>query len=68
MSFLLRCQKPMLIVAKAIPTGRKPPMLPLTTATIMKSSPLIKKSVAAVLYDFKSLGDLILIVKVSIFY
>ena len=64
MSFLLRCQKPMLIMAKAIPIGIKTPMLPPTKATIMKSSPLIKKSVAAVLYDFKYLGDLLLILKI----
>ena len=51
----------MLIMAKAIPTGRKLPVLPLTTANIMNISPLIKKSVAAFLYDFESLGDLLLI-------
>ncbi len=68
MSFLLRCQKPMLIMTNAIPIGRKTPILPLTTANIMKISPLIKKSVAAFLYDFESLGDLLLIAKVSIFY
>jgi len=68
LSFLLRCQKPMLIMDKAIPTGRKILMLPLTTANTMKISPLIKKSVAALLYDFESLGDSLLIAKVSIFY
>ena len=58
----------MLIMTNAIPIGRKTPILPLTTLTIMKRSPLIEKSVAAVLYDFESLGDLLLMVKVSIFY
>ncbi len=58
----------MLIMTNAIPIGRKIPILPPTTPTIMKRSPLIEKSVAAVLYDFESLGDLLLIVKVAIFY
>ena len=55
-------------MTNAIPIGRKTPILPLTTDNIMKISPLIKKSVAAFLYDFESLGDLLLIAKVSIFY
>jgi len=55
-------------MTNAIPIGRKIPILPPTTPTIMKRSPLIEKSVAAVLYDFESLGDLLLIVKVAIFH
>jgi len=58
----------MLTMINAIPTGRKIPILPPTIPTIMKRSPLIKKSVAAVLYDFEFLGDLLLIINMSIFY
>ena len=58
----------MLIMARAIPTGRKLPILPLTIATIMKSRPLIRKNVAAILYRFEFLGYSLLIVEVSIFY
>jgi len=47
-SFLLCCQKTMLIMTNAIPTGRKN-MLLLTAVTIMKRIPLIEKSIAAVL-------------------
>jgi len=42
--------------------------LPLTTLTIMKRSPLIAKSVAAVLYDFKFLDDLLSTMEVTILY
>jgi len=52
----------------AIPIGRKTPILPLITPTIMRSSPLIAKSVEAVLYDFKFLDDLLSIMKVYILY
>ena len=55
-------------MAKAIPTGRKFPILLLTTATTMKSSPLIRKNIAAILYRFEFLGYSLLIVEVSIFY
>jgi len=58
----------MLIMTNAIPTGRKIPILPLTTPNIMKISPLIEKSIAAVWYDFESLGDLLLRVKIVILY
>ena len=57
MSFLLNCQKVMLIITNAIPIGRKA-MLPLIAATIMKIIPLIEKNIAAVLYDFEFLDDL----------
>jgi len=66
-SFLLLCQKTMLIITNAIPIGRNSPILPLTTLTIMKRNPLIEKSVAAVLYDFKFLDGLPFIAKVFIF-
>ena len=58
----------MLKMTSAIPTGRKIPILPLTTPTIMKMSPLIEKSVAAVLYDFEFFDALLLIVKDTVFY
>ena len=58
----------MLIMTNAIPIGRKTPILPLTTLTIMKTSPLIEKSVAAVLYDFKFLDVLLFTMKVYILY
>ena len=48
----------------AIPTGRK--NIPPTPLNIMKMSPLIAKSIAAVLYDFEFSDDLLLIVKVFI--
>jgi len=62
-SFLLRCQITILRIPNAIPIGRKK-NLPLTTVTIMKRIPLIAKSVAAVLYDFKLLDDLLSTMKV----
>jgi len=58
----------MLIMTNAIPIGRKNPILPLTTLTIMKMSPLIAKSVAAVLYDFEFLDGLLFTMKVYILY
>ena len=57
----------MLITTKAIPIGRKIPILPATIPTMMKRRPLIEKSVAAVLYDFEFL-DSLRIVKASILY
>ena len=58
----------MLKMTSAIPIGRKIPILPLTTPTIMKMSPLIEKSVAAVLYDFEFLDGLLLIAIATVFY
>ena len=55
-------------MANAIPIGRKTPILPLTTLSIMKMSPLIAKSVAPVLYDLEFLDGLLFTMKVSIFY
>jgi len=54
----------MLRMTKAIPIGRKTPILPLTTLNIIKIIPLIEKSVAAVLYDFESLDGLLFTMKV----
>ena len=59
MNFLLYCQKAMLRITKAIPIGRKAPILPLTTLTIMKIKPPIEKNIAAVLYDFEFLDGLL---------
>ena len=64
MRFLLCCQKAMLRMTKAIPIGRKAPILPLTTLDIMKINPLIEKSIAAVLYDFEFL-DVLLFISIS---
>ncbi len=67
--FLLRCQKTILIITNAIPIGRKNPILPLTTLNvlnIMKINPLIAKNIAAVLYDFEFLDDLLFTMKVHI--
>jgi len=58
----------MLIMTKAIPTGRKTPILPLTTLSIMKMNPLIEKSIAPVLYDFDFLDELVFTVKVYILF
>jgi hypothetical protein len=58
----------MLKITSAIPIGRKIPILPLTTPTIMKMSPLIEKSIAAVLYDFEFFDGLLFIVKATAFY
>jgi hypothetical protein len=55
-------------MANAIPIGRKTPILPLTTLTIIKRSPLIAKSVAAVLYDLAFLDGLLFTMKVHILY
>ena len=57
MSFLLNCQKVILIITNAIPIERKA-MLPLIAATIIKIIPLIENNIAAVLYDFEFLDDL----------
>ena len=53
----------MLIMTNAIPIGRKTPILPLTTLSIMKINPLIEKSIAAVLYDFEFLDGLLFTIK-----
>jgi len=58
----------MLIMTNAIPIGRKAPILPLTTLSIMKINPLIEKSIAAVLYDFEFLDVLLFTMKVYILY
>jgi len=58
----------MLIMTNAIPIGRKTPILPLTTLSIMKINPLIEKSIAAVLYDFEFLDGLLFTMKVYILY
>jgi len=58
----------MLIMTNAIPIGRKTPILPLTTLSIMKINPLIEKSTAAVLYDFEFLDGLIFTMKVYLLY
>ena len=55
-------------MTKAIPIGRKAPILPLTTLTIMKINPLIEKSIAAVLYEFDFLDGLLFNMKVHILY
>jgi len=58
----------MLIMINAIPTGRKAPILPLTTLIITKINPLIEKSIAAVLYDLVFLDGLLFTIKVYILY
>ena len=55
-------------MTNAIPIGRKTPILPLTTVSIMKINPLIEKSIAAVLYDFEFLDSLLFTMKVYILY
>jgi len=55
-------------MANAIPIGRKTPILPLTTLTTIKRSPLIAKNVAAVLYDLEFLDGLLFTMKVYILY
>ena len=51
-------------MTNATPIGRKTPILSLTTLSIMKINPLIEKSIAAVLYDFKFLDSLLFTMKV----
>ncbi len=51
----------MLIMINAMPTGKK--NISLTPLNITKITPLIAKSIAAVLYDFKLSDDLLFIVK-----
>jgi len=58
----------MLRMTKAIPIGRKAPILPLTTLSMMKINPLIEKSIAAVLYDFDFLDELVFTIKIYILY
>ena len=58
----------MLKMTSAIPIGRKIPILPLTTPTIMKRIPLLEKSVAAVLYDFEFFDGVLLIVEATVLY
>ena len=67
--FRLCCQKTILTITKAMPIGRKIGVLPvtiLTMPTTIKMRPLIVKSVAAVLYDFKFLDGLLTIADYSI--
>ncbi|MFC1917542.1 hypothetical protein ACFLXH_02700 [Chloroflexota bacterium] len=65
-SFLLRCQKPMLIMTNAIPIGRNTPILLLTAVSIMKINPLIEKSIAAFLCDFEFFDSLLFTMKVPL--
>ena len=67
--FRLCCQKTILIITKAMPIGRKIGVLPatiLTMPTVIKIRPLIVKSIAAVLYDFKFLDGLLTIANYSV--
>jgi len=50
-------------MTRAIPIGRKAPILPLTTVSIIKIKPLIEKSIAAVLYAFDFLDVLLFTMK-----
>ena len=68
MSFLLSCQKLILIMTNAIPTGRKTPIFLLITLIIMNINPLIEKSIAAVLYDFEFLDGLLFTMKEYILF
>ena len=53
-------------MTNAIPIGRKTPILPLTTLSIMKINPLIEKSIAAFLCDFEFFDSLLFTMKVPL--
>ena len=54
---LLYCQKTVLTIINAIPTGIKAPILPPTAPTMIKRIPLMEKSSAAALIRFVSFID-----------